>query len=59
MLLMAVERYNEEGRSNVNVYVGCSGGKHRSVYLALKIHEFFTENDFRSKLIHREMLDWE
>ncbi len=58
MLLMAVERYNEEGRSNVNVYIGCSGGKHRSVYLTLKTYDFFTENGFRAKITHRETNNW-
>ncbi len=58
MLLMAVSRYNEEGRSNVNVYIGCTGGKHRSVYLSLKIHEFFLNNGFQSQLIHRERGNW-
>ncbi len=58
LLLMAVSRYNEEGRSNVNVYIGCTGGKHRSVYLALKIHEFLLDNGFQSQLIHRERGNW-
>ncbi len=58
MLLMAVSRYNEEGRSNINVYVGCTGGKHRSVYLALKIHEFFGYNGYHSQLNHREQDNW-
>lgn len=58
MLLMAVSRYNEEGRSNVNVYIGCTGGKHRSVYLALKIHEFFQHNGYNSQLNHRERDNW-
>jgi len=58
MLSMAVSRYNEEGRSNVNVYIGCTGGKHRSVYLALKIHEFFLNNGFNSQLNHRELGNW-
>ncbi len=55
MLLLAVERYNEEGRSNINVYIGCSGGKHRSVYIGSRIHEFFIEHGFRSQLSHREL----
>src|SRR6056297_491445 len=58
MLSMAVSRYNEEGRSNVNVYIGCTGGKHRSVYLALKIHEYFINNGFNSQLNHRERDNW-
>ena len=58
MLSMAVSRYNEEGRSNVNVYIGCTGGKHRSVYLALEIHEFFINNGFNSQLNHRERDNW-
>ena len=58
MLLMAVSRYNEEGRSNINVYIGCTGGKHRSVYLASKIHEFFLNNGFNSQLNHRERGNW-
>src|SRR6056297_230611 len=58
MLLMAVSRYNEEGRSNVNVYIGCTGGKHRSVYLASRIHDFFITHGFSSQLNHREQDNW-
>jgi len=58
MLVLAVSRYNEEGRSNINVYIGCTGGRHRSVFAALRIYDYFIENGFNASLNHREEGNW-
>lgn len=58
MLIMAISGYNEEGRSNINVYIGCTGGRHRSVFLATRIYDYFNDNDFNAKLNHREEGNW-
>jgi len=55
MLEIAIERYEDEGRSSITVCVGCSGGKHRSVFFAEKIAEYFRSKDYYSNAEHR---DW-
>lgn len=44
----------EEGRPCVIVDVGCSGGQHRSVYVADKIYMHFRDN-YQCTLFHREL----
>ena len=34
-----VPRYEAEGKSQVTIAIGCTGGRHRSVYLALRLRE--------------------
>lgn len=55
MLEIAVSRYEEEGRSVLTVCVGCSGGKHRSVYFAEKLVKHFNDLNYVSITDHR---DW-
>ncbi len=44
----------KDGRTYVNVAVGCSGGQHRSVYVAKKLFERY-RGSYRASLFHREM----
>jgi UPF0042 nucleotide-binding protein len=43
-----------ENRSHVTVAIGCTGGKHRSVYLAEKLAESF-RSDWRVLVRHRQL----
>ncbi len=48
-------RFESEGRSYVTICIGCTGGRHRSVYLAERLAEHCRER-FRQVLsYHREM----
>ncbi|HED13423.1 MAG TPA: RNase adapter RapZ [Gammaproteobacteria bacterium] len=47
--------FTQEGRSYVTVAIGCTGGKHRSVYLAQKLANYFTTHGHNVQLRHREL----
>jgi UPF0042 nucleotide-binding protein len=47
--------YKKEGRSYLNIAIGCTGGKHRSVAVAEEIKEVIDEAGCSSKLIHRDI----
>lgn len=47
----------QDGREFVSVGVGCSGGQHRSVYVAEKLYERYSKL-YQASLIHREVKRW-
>jgi UPF0042 nucleotide-binding protein len=50
--------FKEAQRSYVTIGIGCTGGKHRSVYLAEKLgHALMKKND-NVLIHHREMASW-
>ncbi len=55
MLEIALHRYEEEGRDSVTAAIGCSGGKHRSVFLSEKLREFFSAEGFSVYVEHRDI----
>ena len=46
--------FEKEGRSYMTVSIGCTGGQHRSVYLAQKIHDELSKTRDNISLRHRE-----
>ncbi|MBQ3835008.1 MAG: RNase adapter RapZ, partial [Elusimicrobia bacterium] len=48
--------YIKEGKSQLTIAVGCTGGRHRSVATAEKLAKFFIQNKFKVKLYHRDIL---
>jgi UPF0042 nucleotide-binding protein len=44
----------EDGRSFVVIDVGCSGGQHRSVYVAQHLYDYF-KADYNCSITHREL----
>lgn len=50
-------RLKSETRSYVTVAFGCTGGRHRSVYLAEKLAEFARENGWPEVAVHHRELD--
>lgn len=51
-----VPLYRKEGKSQLVIAVGCTGGHHRSVALAQYMYEHLTENKIRAGVSHRDML---
>jgi UPF0042 nucleotide-binding protein len=47
-------QYEKEGKSYVTISIGCTGGKHRSVFIANAIGEHLERNKFRVKVSHRD-----
>jgi RNase adapter protein RapZ len=47
--------YKKEGRSYLNIAIGCTGGKHRSVAVAEEIMKVIEDSGYIVKLIHRDI----
>jgi UPF0042 nucleotide-binding protein len=49
-----IEGSVEDGRSFIFIDVGCSGGQHRSVYVAQHLYEHFKDK-YNCSVTHREL----
>lgn len=47
--------FKEENRSYITVAVGCTGGQHRSVYVAQKLADYFSGQPLDVQVRHREL----
>lgn len=55
LLALTLPRYEEEGKSHLSIAVGCTGGKHRSVFLAEELAKWVDrEAGFPAHSFHRE-----
>ncbi|WP_316607415.1 RNase adapter RapZ [uncultured Ruminococcus sp.] len=50
-----VSLYQQEGKSELVIGVGCTGGKHRSVTVARLLNLHFAENGLKSSIHHRDI----
>lgn len=48
-------RFEREGKSYLTIAVGCTGGRHRSVYLAERLAGWLTEQGRTATVRHREL----
>ena len=55
LLRYLLPRYQREGKSYVTIGVGCTGGRHRSVYLAEAIARGLAESGFEVRAEHRDI----
>lgn len=55
MLKFLIPNYINEGKNQLVVAIGCTGGKHRSVTLANAIHERLGTLDYGIKVEHRDI----
>ena len=55
MLGLCLPRYQQEGKSYLTIAIGCTGGRHRSVYVAIELSEWLEQNDWAMRLRHRDM----
>jgi len=47
--------YKDNNRSYITVAIGCTGGQHRSVYLAERLHREFSGGDLDIHIRHRDL----
>jgi UPF0042 nucleotide-binding protein len=47
--------FEREDRTYLTVAIGCTGGLHRSVYLARRLADHFAAKGFKTLLRHREL----
>lgn len=55
LLLELLPRYAAQGKTYVNIAFGCTGGRHRSVYMAEKIAGALRAQGFSPTVLHRNL----
>jgi len=55
MMEFLIPLYEKEGKSSLNVALGCTGGKHRSVVMAKRLAEHFAGEGYLVNATHRDI----
>jgi UPF0042 nucleotide-binding protein len=55
MLKTLLPRFRDEGKSYLTIAIGCTGGRHRSVYVAQSLSGFFEELGYNVSIRHRDL----
>jgi UPF0042 nucleotide-binding protein len=54
-LLYLIPLYEKEGKSYLTICFGCTGGKHRSVFIVTKLTEHFSMMGYNVNFVHRDI----
>jgi UPF0042 nucleotide-binding protein len=57
LLEFLIPQYEKEWKAYLNICVGCTGGKHRSVVIAKTINDFLSKLGKKTSLSHRDILN--
>ena len=55
MLKFLIPNYAKEGKKQLIVSIGCTGGRHRSVAIANAVYEELKKEDFNTSIEHRDI----
>ncbi|MCW5700832.1 MAG: RNase adapter RapZ [Rhodospirillales bacterium] len=55
LLKLLVPRYEAEGKSYLTIAIGCTGGRHRSVFVAEQVAAWLAHQGLRVRLLHRDV----
>jgi len=55
LLSPLLPRYNHEGKSYLTIAIGCTGGRHRSVFVATRLGRWLEDQGYRVGLMHRDL----
>ncbi|CAM2884477.1 RNase adapter RapZ [Hathewaya histolytica] len=55
MLQFLIPNYKKEGKRQLIVSIGCTGGRHRSVAITNRIYELLGEKGFKTNIDHRDI----
>lgn len=55
LLLLVIPRFETQGKAYVNIAFGCTGGRHRSVFMAEQIASALRSAGFSPTLLHRNL----
>lgn len=55
MVLPLLPRYIEEGKSYLTIALGCTGGRHRSVYTTETLSSWIKEQGYNTNVFHRDI----
>lgn len=57
LLTPLLPRYKNEGKTYLTIAVGCTGGRHRSVYVAERLRSWLQDQKERVNIAHREIAE--
>ncbi|MFW2489334.1 RNase adapter RapZ [Clostridium chromiireducens] len=57
MLKYLIPNYNKEGKRQLIISIGCTGGRHRSVAIANEVYERLNKENYNSKIEHRDVAE--
>ena len=55
MLEFLIPYYKKEGKRQLIIAIGCTGGRHRSVAIANAVYEELKKEDFNASIEHRDI----
>jgi len=55
LMAFLIPLYEKEGKARINIALGCTGGRHRSVVLANTLGEYFTDHNYVVTINHRDI----
>lgn len=55
LISQLLPRYLEEGKNYLTIAIGCTGGRHRSVYTVQKLGNFLEQQGYNITLRHRDL----
>ena len=55
LLLPMLPRYRQEGKSYLTLAIGCTGGRHRSVFVAETLTHWLRASGHRAGVVHRDL----
>lgn len=55
LLAYLIPHYSKEGKSYLTIAFGCTGGRHRSVYIAGALQRALKAKGFKASLVHRDI----
>ncbi len=54
LLVYLLPHYIKEGKSYLTIAFGCTGGQHRSVFIAEEVYKRLAKSGYRVKVVHRD-----
>lgn len=55
LLAPLLPRYQQEGKSYLTIAIGCTGGRHRSVFTTEQMHDWLEQQGYSSTTLHRDI----
>jgi UPF0042 nucleotide-binding protein len=52
-----IPHYADEGKSYLTIAIGCTGGKHRSVFVAEHLYAWLQKKDYKVTVKHRDLIE--